>query len=145
MNTGGTASTARQTLDLLLTKYLKAAVSFEGILQVMQGAAAGADAGTGTKGTAQVTTAVTTEVTTQVTTQVALLQALTQPMARSELQATLRLKNSEHFRKAYLLPALAQGLVEMTLPEKPNSRLQQYRLTAAGRAYLQALASPEPP
>ena len=139
MNTGGTASTARQTLDLLLTKYLKAAVSFEGILQVMQGAAAGADAGTGTgtKGTAQ--------VTTEVTTQVALLQALTQPMARSELQATLRLKNSEHFRKAYLLPALAQGLVEMTLPEKPNSRLQQYRLTAAGRAYLQALASPEPP
>ena len=118
MNTGGTASTARQTLDLLLTKYLKAAVSFEGILQVMQGAAAGADAGTGTgtKGTAQ--------VTTEVTTQVALLQALTQPMARSELQATLRLKNSEHFRKAYLLPALAQGLVEMTLPEKPNSRLQ---------------------
>ena len=139
MNTGGTASTARQTLDLLLTKYLKAAVSFEGILQVMQGAAAGADAGTGTgtKGTAQ--------VTTEVTTQVALLQALTQPMARSELQATLRLKNSEHFRKAYLLPALAQGLVEMTLPEKPNSRLQQYRLTAAGRAYLQAPASPEPP
>ena len=139
MNTGGTASTARPTLDLLLTKYLKAAVSFEGILQVMQGAAAGADAGTGTgtKGTAQ--------VTTEVTTQVALLQALTQPMARSELQATLRLKNSEHFRKAYLLPALAQGLVEMTLPEKPNSRLQQYRLTAAGRAYLQALASPEPP
>ena len=139
MNTGGTASTARQTLNLLLTKYLKAAVSFEGIVQVMQGAAAGADAGTGTgtKGTAQ--------VTTEVTTQVALLQALTQPMARSELQATLRLKNSEHFRKAYLLPALAQGLVEMTLPEKPNSRLQQYRLTAAGRAYLQALASPEPP
>ena len=139
MNTGSTASTARQTLDLLLTKYLKAAVSFEGILQVMQGAAAGADAGTGTgtKGTAQ--------VTTEVTTQVALLQALTQPMARSELQATLRLKNSEHFRKAYLLPALAQGLIEMTLPEKPNSRLQQYRLTAAGRAYLQALASPEPP
>ena len=114
-------------------------------LQVMQGAAAGADAGTGTKGTAQVTTAVTTEVTTQVTTQVALLQALTQPMARSELQATLRLKNSEHFRKTYLLPALAQGLIEMTLPEKPNSRLQQYRLTAAGRTYLQALASPEPP
>ena len=141
MNTGSTASTARQTIDLLLTKYLKAAVSFEGILQVMQGAAAGADAGTGTKGTAQVTTA----VTTQVTTQVALLQALTQPMARSELQATLRLKNSEHFRKTYLLPALAQGLIEMTLPEKPNSRLQQYRLTAAGRAYLQALASPEPP
>lgn len=30
--------------------------------------------------------------------------------------------------------ALAGGLIEMTLPDKPTSRLQQYRLTAAGRS-----------
>jgi ATP-dependent DNA helicase RecG len=29
---------------------------------------------------------------------------------------------------------LERGLVEMTVPDKPNSRLQKYRLTAAGRA-----------
>lgn len=31
---------------------------------------------------------------------------------------------------------LDAGLIEYTLPAKPNSRLQQYRLTAAGRAHL---------
>jgi hypothetical protein len=28
---------------------------------------------------------------------------------------------------------LAAGLMEMTIPDKPNSRLQKYRLTEAGR------------
>lgn len=37
---------------------------------------------------------------------------------------------------AYLSPTLEQGLVEMTVPDKPNSRLQKYRLTARGRAAL---------
>jgi hypothetical protein len=32
-----------------------------------------------------------------------------------------------------LKPALEQGLVEMTIPDKPNSRLQKYRLTALGK------------
>nr|MBF0223241.1 cell filamentation protein Fic [Desulfobulbaceae bacterium] len=42
------------------------------------------------------------------------------------------------FRESYLQPAMAQGLVEMTLPDKPKSRLQKYRLTDKGRDLLQA-------
>jgi len=52
---------------------------------------------------------------------------------RQRLQEALDLGNRDHFRKAYLLPALEAGLVEMTVPDKPNSRSQCYRLTAAGR------------
>ena len=44
--------------------------------------------------------------------------------SRRELQEILRLKNAEHFRYAYLLSAINAELVEMTLPEKPKSRLK---------------------
>jgi len=57
--------------------------------------------------------------------------------SRRELQKILGLKDDEHFRKAYLLPAINAGLVEMTLPDKPKSRLQRYRLTESGKALQQ--------
>jgi hypothetical protein len=55
---------------------------------------------------------------------------------RQALQALLGLADREHFRKAYLQPALVDKLIEPTIPDKPNSRLQQYRLTAQGKALL---------
>jgi len=36
------------------------------------------------------------------------------------------------FRNQLLKPLLDSGLVEMTIPDKPNSRFQRYRLTTAG-------------
>ncbi|WP_368086605.1 Fic family protein [Methylomonas sp. LWB] len=33
------------------------------------------------------------------------------------------------FRERYLKPTLALGRIEMTVPDKPNSRSQPYRLT----------------
>jgi len=43
----------------------------------------------------------------------------------------------------YLNLALAEGLVELTLPDEPTSRRQTYRITAAGRARLAALRDRE--
>ena len=79
------------------------------------------------------------EVTPEVTPKIArVVQALPIDLSRQELQNALRLKDVEHFRKSYLLPALASSLVEMTHPDKPRSSKQRYRLTPAGRQWLQA-------
>ena len=58
-------------------------------------------------------------------------------MTRQQLQAALDLKDDEHFRKAYLLPAIQAGLIEMTIPDKPRSSKQRYRLTPKGRKVIQ--------
>ena len=84
----------------------------------------------------RVTTEVTGEVTTEVTGEVRLLQAISGEMTRQGLRDALGLRNDEHFRKAYLLPALQAGLIEMTIPDKPHSSNQRYRLTPAGREFL---------
>lgn len=56
------------------------------------------------------------------------------PLAPGRLRRALGLKHRPTFRSNYLRPALAAGAIEMTDPEKPNSRLQQYRLTEFGRS-----------
>ena len=55
-------------------------------------------------------------------------------MDRAQLQAALKLTHRPHFLMTYLRPALEAGLIEMTLPDKPTSRNQRYRRTAAGEA-----------
>ena len=55
---------------------------------------------------------------------------------RDTLQRKLGLKARKNFRLLYLAPALREGLIEMTIPEKPRSRKQQYRLTAKGKDWL---------
>jgi len=62
-------------------------------------------------------------------------------MSRQTVQDALGLTNREHFRKTYLVPALEQGVIEMTLPAKPNSRSQRYRLTALGQRWLETHSS----
>lgn len=39
-----------------------------------------------------------------------------------------------------LTPALDAGLVEMTIPDKPRSSKQKYRLTEEGRRFLAEIA-----
>ena len=62
-----------------------------------------------------------------------MLKVIQGELPRRELQELLGLKNVDHFRKAYLVPAIAAGWLEMTLPDQPNSRMQRYRLTTQGR------------
>ena len=84
--------------------------------------------------TAQVTAQDTAQVTAQVTEQVKeLIKILSEKMDRQEIQDMLGLSHREHFRAKYLKPALEQGFIEMTIPDKPNSRLQKYRLTILGK------------
>ena len=77
----------------------------------------------------------TSDTTPQVTPPVErLLRACAKPSLRTELQTALALSDRKHFRTQHLDPALNAGLIERTIPAKPNSRLQKYRLTAKGRA-----------
>ena len=80
-----------------------------------------------------VTPQVTHQVTPQVTPQVsALISSMSGELSRLEIQDKLNLSDKRNFNKNYLIPALKLNLVEMTIPEKPNSRNQRYRLTASG-------------
>jgi len=89
--------------------------------------------------TPEVAPEVTPEVAPEDTPEVRLARVLVGEMARQQLQSALGLKDDEHFRRAYLLPALEAGLVEMTVPDKPRSSRQKYRLTAKGRALLASI------
>ncbi|MFH1123939.1 MAG: ATP-binding protein [Pseudomonadota bacterium] len=90
------------------------------------------------EGTEQVTGEVAGEVPGEVTGEVLRLLKVLQPgpMPRSEAQATLGLIGEANFRDRYLQPAVKQKLVEMTIPDKPRSRSQRYRLTKSGAEFL---------
>ena len=89
----------------------------------------------GQRQTGQVTPEVAPDVTEQVTEQVArLVFALgEQTLSLRELMPTLGLSHRPNFLVLHLRPALDAQLLQMTLPDKPQSRLQKYRLTASGR------------
>jgi predicted HTH transcriptional regulator len=63
----------------------------------------------------------------------------TGPLGNSEILENLGLSDRTHLRERYIDPALTEALVERTIPEKPTSRLQKYRLTAKGKALLAKL------
>jgi Fic family protein len=48
-------------------------------------------------------------------------------LSARELAGRMGLSHRQSFSRLYLKPALERGLIEMTLPAKPNSRAQKYR------------------
>ena len=79
----------------------------------------------------------TAQVNAQVTRELLrLLAAGDDTQSQQQLMAHLGLRHREHFRKTYLAPALASGYVEWTIPDKPRSCRQRYRLTEKGRAWV---------
>ena len=48
------------------------------------------------------------------------------PYTATAILSLLNLKSKETLRKNYLNPAIENGLVKMTFPDKPNSRNQRY-------------------
>ena len=48
------------------------------------------------------------------------------PYSANELLSLLNIKSKETLRASYLNPALKNGLIKMTLPDKPNSKNQRY-------------------
>jgi predicted HTH transcriptional regulator len=104
--------------------------------------------------TGQVTGQVTDQATDQVTDQVSgqatgqvsgqatgqvkegirrVLYVINEELKTSEIMAILDLKHREYFRDNYLLPAIEEGYLELTIPDKPSSPNQKYRLTEKGQ------------
>ncbi len=78
------------------------------------------------------------KVTPQVTPQVMrnLLKSVEGEMSRDEIMQKMGLKDIKNFRDIYLNPAINTVLIALTIPEKPQSSKQKYKLTALGKMAL---------
>ncbi|MBI5527014.1 MAG: transcriptional regulator, partial [Deltaproteobacteria bacterium] len=65
--------------------------------------------------------------------QVTILEKCREETTLVGLMDSLGRKNRTKFRERFIQPLLDSGLLEMTVPDRPNSRLQKYRLTEKGR------------
>lgn len=65
-----------------------------------------------------------------------LIGAIQGELSRTDMMKIIGLKDRMHFSREYLQPALDAGVIEMTLPDKPKSTKQKYRLTEKGKQFL---------
>jgi ATP-dependent DNA helicase RecG len=73
--------------------------------------------------------------------QVEILRNCLTEKAITELMAVLGRTNRTKFRDQVLKPLIDDGFLEMTIPDKPRSSKQRYRLTEKGRKMVQSLKS----
>lgn len=62
-----------------------------------------------------------------------------EPKSGKQIQGLLGLKQRKTFPNNYLKPLLRSDWIEMTVPDKPRSRLQKYQLTPAELEIQQSL------
>jgi len=67
-----------------------------------------------------------------------LLEITSKPAPIEALMKVAEQTNRTRFRKTILRPILDAGFIEMTIPDKPRSSKQKYRLTDKGRELLRA-------
>jgi ATP-dependent DNA helicase RecG len=84
--------------------------------------------------------------TGQVTGQVAvkILQFCEQPRKAGEIQSLAGVKHRQTFRENYLNALIGKGWLGRTIPDKPQSRLQRYQTTDAGKKWLLGATSRNP-
>lgn len=66
-----------------------------------------------------------------------------QPLKSSEIQEVAGIKHRETFQRNYLDRLMEESWLERTIPDKPSSRLQKYRITPKGAALLATLNTQE--
>lgn len=71
--------------------------------------------------------------------QVNILRNCITDRAIMNLMKVVNRTNRTKFRDQVMNPLIKENLIEMTIPKKPTSRLQKYRLTAKGKVLLGTL------
>ncbi|MBP3447650.1 MAG: putative DNA binding domain-containing protein [Clostridia bacterium] len=56
-----------------------------------------------------------------------LMEICIEPKSREEMQHAMKLKDKKNFVKNYIKPMIENGLIVMTIPEKPQSQNQKYK------------------
>jgi Fic family protein len=68
---------------------------------------------------------------------IAVLKVLgTKSLSRKEIFGAIGMKNDFRAFRRNIEPLLTDGFIEMTVPDKPSSKLQKYRLTEEGRTLI---------
>jgi Fic family protein len=76
--------------------------------------------------------------------QFAVLKALeNKTLSRKEIFVAIGMNGDSRAFKRNVEPLITEGFIEMTVPDKPNSKLQKYRITEKGGAVIQQTASAE--
>ena len=68
--------------------------------------------------------------------QVEILRLCRQEQPLVAMMKAVGRQNRTKFRDGFVKPLVEAGLLELTIPDKPRSRLQKYRLTPAGEVAL---------